>query len=94
MAINLTGRIVVPADVLINVIDGESVLLNLKSESYFGLDDVGTRMWQVLTSSESVAAAQASLVSEYDVEPEQLQQDLDKLITQLVEHGLIEIVNG
>jgi hypothetical protein len=51
-------------------------------------------MWQVLTSSESIAAAQASLVSEYDVEPEQLQQDLDKLITQLVEQGLIEIVHG
>jgi hypothetical protein len=94
MAISMANRVAVPRDVLINVIDGESVLLNLKSESYFGLDDVGTRMWQVLTESESIEAAQASLLSEYDVQPQQLRQDLEDLIQQLVEHGLIEIVNG
>jgi hypothetical protein len=93
MPIPMTSRTVVPADVLINVIDGESVLLNLKTESYFGLDDVGTRMWQVLTASASIAAARDTLVAEYDSDPERIQHDLEALIEKLVEQGLLEIVN-
>jgi len=89
-----TKRIVVQPDVLVNVIDGESVLLNLKSESYFGLDEVGTRMWQVLTDSGSIQAAYETLLAEYEVEPEKLRQDLERLIEQLVAHGLLETTNG
>jgi Coenzyme PQQ synthesis protein D (PqqD) len=89
MEIIPTKKIVVPPDVLVNVIDGESVLLNLKSECYFGLDEVGTRMWQVLSESASVKLAYEALLKEYDVEPEQLQRDLENLIDQLVEHGLV-----
>ncbi len=63
MVIASTKRVVVQPDVLANVIDGEAVLLNLKSECYFGLDEVGTRMWQVLTESESVRVAYETLQS-------------------------------
>jgi hypothetical protein len=94
MAVSLTKRVVVPPDVLINVIDGESVLLNLKSECYFGLDDVGTRMWQVLTDSASIGTAYETLLAEYEVEPEKLRQDLDALIEELVGHGLVETTDG
>jgi hypothetical protein len=94
MSISLTKRVAVQPDVLVNVIDGESVLLNLKSESYFGLDEVGTRMWQVLTHSDSIKAAYETLLAEYDVEPETLQRDLEELIDQLVEHGLVETNDG
>ena len=41
MAVSLTKRVTIQPDVLVNVIDGESVLLNLKSECYFGLDGSG-----------------------------------------------------
>ena len=84
-------RVVVPPDVLIRELDGEAVLLNLASESYFGLDEVGARMWQVLTTSESIETAQAQLLAEYEVEPERLRQDLLALVTQLAGHGLVEL---
>jgi len=42
--INFSDKITVPDTVLFRELDGESVLLNLKTESYLGLDDVGTRM--------------------------------------------------
>jgi hypothetical protein len=87
-------RVAVPPDVLINVIDSEAVLLNLKSECYFGLDEVGTRMWRVLTELESIGAAYETLLAEYDVEPETLQHDLENLIEQLVKHGLVETTDG
>jgi hypothetical protein len=84
-------RVSVPEDVLVNVLGGESVLLNLDTESYYGLDEVGTRMWQVLTESESIQEAYDQLLSEYDVEPEKLHADLSELVGELAERGLVEV---
>ncbi len=89
-----SDRVSVPAHVLVQELAGESVLLDLNSEQYFGLDDVGTRMWKALASGQSIQAACESLRSEYDVEPDQLRQDLQQLVDQLVEHGLLEIHNS
>ena len=58
--VELTMRAVVPAHVLIRRLDGESVLLNLDSERYFGLDATGTRMWELVTSHPSIGSAQRS----------------------------------
>ncbi|MGB0560597.1 MAG: PqqD family protein [Spirulinaceae cyanobacterium] len=76
-------------DVLIQDLGGEAVLLDLASEQYFGLDDVGTRMVQVLDASASVQTAYTQLLDEYDVEPEVLRQDLQVLIQELQAHGLV-----
>lgn len=94
MAISLDAKVSVPADVLARELQGESVLLNLKSETYFGLDEVGTRMWTVLTTSPSVGAAYEVLLAEYDVTPEKLRQDLEDLLRQLVDKGLLVIQGG
>jgi hypothetical protein len=90
--IPLNARVIVPANVLIQELDGEAVLLNLKSETYFGLDDVGMLMWQVLTTSPSIQNAFEVLQNEYEVAPEKLQQDLGELLDKLVQQGLLEII--
>lgn len=82
-------RATVPANVLIRFLDQESVLLNLETERYFGLDAVGTRMWQVLTAAPNVEAALAQLLEEYDAPEERLRTDLASLLEHLVENGLI-----
>lgn len=87
-------KVVFPDGVLYQTLDGESVLLNLGSEQYFGLDEVGTCMWSILRETESVEAAFQRLLAVYDVEPEQLRSDLDELISQLAEHGLLEIIEA
>jgi hypothetical protein len=90
--ISFAMRVHIPADVLVQELAGESVLLNLKSECYFGLDNVGTSMWKSLTAAPNIAAAHAALVSEFDdVDAEQLRRDLNQLVEQLVEHGLVEV---
>lgn len=91
MAIPFSTRISIPPDVLVSALSGESVLLNLKSEKYFGLDEVGTRMWGALASSGSIQGAYETLLAEYDVEAERLREDLSELIEKLVEQGLIEV---
>ncbi len=69
------------------------MLLNLEKERYFGLDPVGTTMWEVLTKANSVEAAYEVLLSTYDVEPQRLRQDLEGLIEKLVANGLLETSN-
>lgn len=93
MAISFTDRVKVPDDVLISGLQTESVILNLDSERYFGLDEVGTRMMSVLTSADSIQAAYETLLEEYDVEGEVLRQDLTAIIEQMVEQGLVEITS-
>jgi hypothetical protein len=73
-------------------LDGESVFLNLNLGQYFGLDEVGTEMWKAVTSAPSVQSAYEALLREYDVEAEQLRQDLSDLLEKLVAHGLVETV--
>ena len=57
MAVSFSDRVRVPDDVLISSLQEESVILNLDSERYFGLDNVGTRFLSVLNTSDSIEAA-------------------------------------
>jgi len=86
-----TSRVSLPQTVLVRDLDGESVVLDLQTEKYFGLDEVGTRMWAVLTTADSIEAAYETLLKEYDVEPERLRADIEGLVSQLVGHGLLVV---
>ena len=91
-AVELTNRLVVPTHVLIRHLDGESVLLNLESERYFGLDATGTRMWDLVTTQPSIDAALGKLLEEFDAEPESLRNHLSQLLSGLVENGLLQVL--
>lgn len=86
--------VAIPAAVLTNQVADESVLLSLDGGRYFGLDNVGTDMWRALTQGPTIQAAYERLLSEFDVEPATLRQDLALLIGQLVEHRLITLVGA
>ena len=90
--VELTMRAVAPAHVLIRHLDGESVLLNLESERYFGLDVTGTRMWELATSQPCIASALEKLQEEYEVEPETLRSHFTQLLSGLVENGLLQVL--
>jgi hypothetical protein len=92
--ISFGQKVSVPADVLVQDLHGESVLLNVRSGRYFGLDAVGTRVWAVLTTAASLQAAYDSLQAEYDVTGEQLERDLRTLVEKLVGHGLLEVTDA
>jgi hypothetical protein len=89
--IAFSSRVVVPETVLFRELDGEAVLLNLNTESYLGLDDVGTRMWTLLTTQPSIQVAYDALLGEYDVAPDVLRNDVEVLVGQMLEHGLVEL---
>lgn len=91
MQISFSDRVSVPDDVLVSRLQEESVILNLDSERYYGLDDVGTRVLSALTNSDSIEAAYQSLLAEYDVDENVLRQDLLALVESLVQQGIVKI---
>jgi hypothetical protein len=87
-----TDRAATPAHVLVRYLDKESVLLNLETEQYFGLDETGTRMWQLITASPCIDSAYQELLEEFDVEPELLRANLTDLLSRLMESGLLQVL--
>jgi len=91
MNISFDQTVRVAPEVLVSELDGESVILNLRSETYFGLDRVGTRMWLVATAAASIGEAFEALREEFDVEPDTLKGDLVALLENLCAQGLLEV---
>ncbi|MGH8883823.1 MAG: PqqD family protein [Egibacteraceae bacterium] len=88
------GHVFVSPDLLVQYLpDGECVFLNLRTEEYFGLDEVGTRIWAILTHGQSVDEAHRQLLDEYAVDSDRLRQDLNELVHRFVQHGFIELRN-
>ena len=79
-----------PDRVLVRELEGEAILLDLETETYFGLDAVGTRIWAELLRKPSVDAACEALLEALDVEPAVLRRDVEGLVAELVEAGLLE----
>lgn len=86
-------KIEISEDVLFQEVSGETVLLDLASEQYFGLDSVGTRIWALLNEGAAAAAVVDTLLGEYEVERETLAADVDELLARLAEAGLIRFVD-
>ena len=91
MTTSFSMRIAVAPDVMFRTVGDESVLLHLKSETYLGLDPVGTRMWTLLTASESIQTAYETLLGEYQVDGHQLRRDLEEFVGKLVENDLVQV---
>ena len=87
----LDSRIQVNEDVLFQELQGEAVLLNLKSGIYFGLDPIGTRIWQLFAQHELLTEIAQTIVAEYDVAEDHCSADLLKLVGDLEQHGLVSI---
>lgn len=89
----LRGQVVKAPDVLLQNLEGEAVLLNLANGQYYGMDENSHHMYKTLISSPSIQSAFDTLLSEYDIVPEQLHTDLDQFISSLLENGLILYVD-
>jgi hypothetical protein len=88
---NLNQNITLSPEVISQEVSGETVLLDLESENYFGLDEVGTRIWQLIKQTNDLAAIYQTLLAEYDVSEERLQQDLDTLLGEISQLGLVTL---
>ena len=88
---NLNQTIALSSQVISQEVAGETVLLDLESECYFGLDAVGTRVWQLIGDSGKLLTIYNTLLEEYEVDEAQLLIDLEALITEASRQGLITL---
>ena len=72
---------------------GEAVILHLNSGVYYGVNEVGARIWNSIQQQKTVNDLQGMLLEEYEVEPEQLRSDTLPLLQKLAAEGLIEVKN-
>lgn len=85
---NLENRLEISPDVVAREVGEETMLLDLASGTYFGLDAVGGRVWQALEAGSSLAEACDRIEGDFEVTRVQLEADVLALIGQIVERGL------
>lgn len=85
----LTDKVTIPVQVMAREVGEEIVILDLAGGSYFGLDPVGARIWELMGEGRTLAEISATMLEEYEVTAEQLQGDVIKLAGELAERGLV-----
>ena len=91
MSISLRHHLVIAEQVLFRQVEDEGVLLDLKSGTYFGLNDVGARAWQLIVEHGSLSRVVEVLQDEYEAEPEIVERDLLALAGQLIGQQLARV---
>ena len=94
MTVSLDERVVAAPRVLCKDLGGELILLDLETETYFGLNAAGARLWNLLTTAPTIRDAFAVMLAEYEVAPAELEHDMGALIDDLVRLGLLRTGNA
>ncbi len=89
MSVAEDDRMRVPKDVHVREFDGELVILDLAKGDYFGVNEVGARLWVGLARGKSVKEIAAEFAPDYDVTPSRLVVDLLALANDFVGRGLL-----
>ena len=92
--LTLDTTVKIPESVLSTLLEQDAVLLDIRSNQYFALDEVGRRLWGLLSEGKHLRDIYQTLLDEYEVDAKQLEQDILELLNNLMENGLVEIVQG
>jgi len=91
MPASLEHAVRIADDVVFRELDGEAIILNLESGVYFGLDTVGTRIWQLCQERVYLGTVWEMMCAEFDAPPDAMRADLLALIDELTSKGLLAI---
>ena len=87
-------KVVVSKDQLSANLGDTLAILHMGSNTYYGLDEVGLRVWELIQKPVSIGQLCENIVNEYDVDPKVLETDIVSLLEEMLEAGLVEIVNA
>ena len=83
--------IALPQRLLFQTVEGGVVLLDIDSGEYYGLNEVGSRIWTLLQEERSPIEILSALQIEYSVPEETLRSDFQRFLQHLQTNGLIQI---
>lgn len=89
---NLSDRVTIPAPVMARQVGDETVILDLTSGTYFGLDTVGTSIWQLMGEGKTLAEICDAMIATYEVARSDIEHDVISLAESLHERQLIAVV--
>ncbi len=87
----LSDKVKIPPEVMARTVGDETVILDLTSGTYFGLDPVGARMWELMGEGKTLGEICDLMLDEYDVSREELEGDTLRLARELADQGLIAL---
>jgi len=87
----LDSVVVTARDQLSCDLTGEAAILDIKTGTYYGLDPIGARIWNLIQSPKPVKEVLGVLLEEYDVDTNRCEKELLELLQELDAKGLIEI---
>jgi hypothetical protein len=90
-SISKNSTVVASPDQVSSDLAGESVILNLKSSTYFGLNEVGSRIWQLIQEPKTVSDVCESILEEYEVDTQTCEAEVQALLADLLAAQLVEI---
>jgi hypothetical protein len=93
-AITRSSIVVASRDQVASDLGGETVLLGLRTARYYGLADVGARIWELVREPISVSAISETIAREYEVSLERCEADVLRFLEELAEQELIEVRSG
>ena len=85
----LSNRVLIPPQVMARQVGEETIILDLASGMYFGLDAVGARMWQLMGEGKTLADVVVAMLAEYDAPIEEIERDVVELAEMLDSRHLI-----
>jgi hypothetical protein len=94
ISIDVDSFVVASRNQVASDLAGETVLLSMTTAHYYGLADVGARIWELLREPIRVSAICSVVTSEYDVTPERCEEDVILFLKDLASNGLIEVSSG
>jgi hypothetical protein len=87
----LSDKVTVPEQVLARQVGDETVMLDLANGTYFGLDPVGARVWQLLGEGRTLEEVCEAMAGEYEVTRDDIERDVMSLVEELANRGLIVV---
>jgi hypothetical protein len=88
---NLDDRMEIPPEVMTRTVGEEVVILNLATGTYFGLDPIGARIWELMTAGQTLEEICKAMLGEYEVAHAELERDVLRLAAELYEQHLIKV---
>jgi hypothetical protein len=91
MNISPTSIVVAGKDQVTSDVAGEAVILHMRSGRYYGLAQVGARIWHLISEPKRVSEIRDAIVQEYDVAVDRCERDVVTLLEEMAEQGLVEV---
>jgi hypothetical protein len=89
--VSLDNRVTIHQDAVFRELDGEAVILQLEAGMYYGLDPVGTRLWQLIEAHGQLRPVLDAALQEFDVASDVLERDLIELVSGLAAKHLVVV---